>query len=129
MGWTWVSEDNRTHEHDKPVVASGSTRARKIFDAVLGASVPTVFALVIALLNRIDNLEHYRDLDDYRMGQFQTWRDHGEYRRHFNASIRLAERMADISEELRVCQVRVQAMERSAANGHSHPQAGKGGTK
>jgi hypothetical protein len=115
-------EEKKDNEHAERVVS----RHRKLFDYAIGAAVPGVLSLSIALINRIDNLESYRDLDDYRMGEFVKWRDHGEYRRHIDTTGKLSERLANLSRQFELCQQRVQTLERGWTTVPQFPFPDKG---
>ena len=102
------------------------TQRRKLFDYAIGAAVPVVLSLSIGLINRIDNLEHYRDLDDYRMGEFQKWRDHGEFRRLYTDTLVLAQELDHLSRKFGLCQQRVDTLEKGWLATQKFPFTDKG---
>lgn len=111
QGWTCVSEDKTANEHLERVVS----RRRKLFDIAIGSAIPVVLSLSVSLINRISDLEHDRDLVQYRVEQLYVWRDHGGYQRDSTEYRAIASVVGQLANELKLCQYRVNKIE-----DHSH---------
>ena len=116
-----MSEDKQENEHVDRMVS----RRRKLFDIAIGSSIPVVLSLSISLINRIDNLEHSRDLVKYRVEQLYTWRDHGDYRRHIESNEHLAESVGKLVQRSTMCEYQLRFLERQLENGKLKPKTDK----
>lgn len=125
-----MSEDNVANESSERMVS----RRRQVFDVVIGASVPVVLSLSIGILNRINSLESYRDLDEYRLEQLYVWRDHGAYSRHQADNLALANSVNELARRSQVCEIKVAALEsalgaRQLPQPHTHPRDKSNGSE